>query len=125
MHFLHEADTGGESHVVVLEMVRPLASVLVDFFRVDLHFLWAKERYQHGWLFGMGILGNIDSNYDSMDDVVFALYWGEDDVRSRRGPVSDFLEKHIYIIWYLIYPFLRTKHHGHLPSTIYHLPSNI
>lgn len=46
MHFLHEADTGGESHVVVLEIVRPLASVLVDFFGVDLHFLWGKERYQ-------------------------------------------------------------------------------
>ncbi len=89
MHFLHEADTGGESHVVVLEIVRPMASVQVDFFGVDLHFLWGKERYQHGWLFGMGILGNIDSNY---------------------------------IIWYLIYPFLRTQQTSR-SSTIYHLPS--
>jgi len=43
VHFLHEADTGGESHVVVLEIVRPLASVLVDFFGVDLHFYGARK----------------------------------------------------------------------------------
>ncbi len=57
MHFLHEADTGGESHVVVLEIVRPLASVLVDFFGVDLHFFMGRGKIPAWMAFWDGYTG--------------------------------------------------------------------